>query len=1218
MNAAFTVRLIFLTLLICVLSCIASAEETFTLDVDGDGTQQPLTDGLLIIRHLFSFTGQALTQGAVNEAGTRTDAAVISAYLEANETSLDVDDNGEVEPLTDGLLVIRHLFGFTNTTLSQGAVAGDGNRISSAMIEAYLTSIQVGNSSLGGESLASANNYFETSVSDIILNNCIVCHNDSGPANSTPLRYLNSSQDNYLDSNYETLRSYIAGGDGAKLLSRARGVSHGGGAVLNSSDEAYSTLQEFVVRVESESGLGVEEEPVGDTRTAYFKSTQLLNARDSLRRATILLIGRNPTSAEYALLNGGDESALRAALERVTRDQAFHQFLTRAANDRLLTDAFIDGSPIEQSNIDGNGFYPLGTNAFVEAQAQAGERFFYWPKYDHWRWGLARAPVELIAYIVDNDRDYREVITADYMMMNYAVNDFLEGGASFDLGDPASLTYCKEMPDEPCVDYRIFKPGHNRGQTLQDELLEFEDTDFQSRKIIGHSGFVDYPHAGVLNTQAFLNRYPSTETNRNRARARWTFYHFLGVDIEKSAPRTTDPIALADTENPTMKNSACTVCHQVLDPVAGAFEHYGDIGYYNESWGGEDALPQNYKNTEPEPTASATFVAGETFSVENESYGPSYVLEAELMVGTVYYRVTFNNDYSDENGDRNARFDRLTVTGPSTQETIEFESLPEDAKTSGCGGPQSDGYEQYCSGGVLIPISINETGDHLFELQAAGEQYGDEPVQLIISLDTDAEGADRYRYHQGDTWYRDMRLPGFLSLSAPDQVQSLTWLAEQMVADPWFAEAAVKFWWPALMGQEVVSAPEVIEDADFEQKLALFEAQNALVKTLAESFATGINGGSSFNGRDLIVELMMTPWFRANSAEDSSAPSSGLGTRRLLTPEELEAKFFHLAGFYWGNWNDEFAEWSFDGRHTKLGDEFKILYGGIDSRNVTRRPEQMSAIMFNIAEKMALESACEIVIRDFDRPNDQRRLFIETEILATPERRFLDSVSASMSNTDFQAVAELQATLALGDYFVSLAFTNSYGDELGHRAARFDRLSIIQPNGSTLSVELESPPQGTSVEGCSGNITADYQQLNNNCTINVPLTLTQAGDYTFTLVAAGEQYGDEPVEIGLGLLAALDNQDELKSQLIVLHQKLLGETLSADDPEINASYGLLIEALDYRRSLERKNVDQWPRSSCDNHSWDSKPLDSTDFNGMKGTWITVLTYLMTDFRFLHE
>ena len=87
-----------------------------------------------------------------------------------------------------------------------------------------------------------------------------------------------------------------------------------------------------------------------------------------------------------------------------------------------------------------------------------------------------------------------------------------------------------------------------------------------------------FPHAGILNTKVFLQRYPSTATNRNRARSRWTYYHFLGVDIEKSAPRTTDPVALADTDNPTLNNPACTVCHTIMDPVAGAFQNYGDEG----------------------------------------------------------------------------------------------------------------------------------------------------------------------------------------------------------------------------------------------------------------------------------------------------------------------------------------------------------------------------------------------------------------------------------------------------------------------------------------------------------------------------------------------------------------------------------------------------------------------------------------------------------------
>ena len=53
------------------------------IDVDGDGAVLPLTDGLLVIRSAFGFTGEVLTSGAVNTNGcTRCDAASIQAYLQ--------------------------------------------------------------------------------------------------------------------------------------------------------------------------------------------------------------------------------------------------------------------------------------------------------------------------------------------------------------------------------------------------------------------------------------------------------------------------------------------------------------------------------------------------------------------------------------------------------------------------------------------------------------------------------------------------------------------------------------------------------------------------------------------------------------------------------------------------------------------------------------------------------------------------------------------------------------------------------------------------------------------------------------------------------------------------------------------------------------------------------------------------------------------------------
>ena len=56
-----------------------------------------------------------------------------------------------------------------------------------------------------------------------------------------------------------------------------------------------------------------------------------------------------------------------------------------------------------------------------------------------------------------------------------------------------------------------------------------------------------------------------------------------------------DPVALADTNNPTMHNPACTVCHTGMDPVAGAFQDYGDEGFYKDQWGGMDSLHRLYK-----------------------------------------------------------------------------------------------------------------------------------------------------------------------------------------------------------------------------------------------------------------------------------------------------------------------------------------------------------------------------------------------------------------------------------------------------------------------------------------------------------------------------------------------------------------------------------------------------------------------------------------------
>ena len=52
-----------------------------TMDIDGNGAAEPLTDGLLVLRYLFGFRGATLITGAVGAGCTRCDAPAIEAYL---------------------------------------------------------------------------------------------------------------------------------------------------------------------------------------------------------------------------------------------------------------------------------------------------------------------------------------------------------------------------------------------------------------------------------------------------------------------------------------------------------------------------------------------------------------------------------------------------------------------------------------------------------------------------------------------------------------------------------------------------------------------------------------------------------------------------------------------------------------------------------------------------------------------------------------------------------------------------------------------------------------------------------------------------------------------------------------------------------------------------------------------------------------------------------
>ena len=92
----------------------------------------------------------------------------------------------------------------------------------------------------------------------------------------------------------------------------------------------------------------------------------------------------------------------------------FHEFLVRASNDRLLTDRRSGDIIRDPSFVD----FTNETYRRREVAHVSGDNSDYFEWNDRVQFGARRAPLELIAYVVQNDRPYTEILTADYIMAN--------------------------------------------------------------------------------------------------------------------------------------------------------------------------------------------------------------------------------------------------------------------------------------------------------------------------------------------------------------------------------------------------------------------------------------------------------------------------------------------------------------------------------------------------------------------------------------------------------------------------------------------------------------------------------------------------------------------------------------------------------------------------------------------------------------------------------
>ena len=82
-----------------------------------------------------------MTSGALGGTATRTNPVLIKNYLDSIRPLLDVDANGAADALTDGLLIIRYMFGLRGDALVAGAVGPNAMRAMPQDVEAYIKSL---------------------------------------------------------------------------------------------------------------------------------------------------------------------------------------------------------------------------------------------------------------------------------------------------------------------------------------------------------------------------------------------------------------------------------------------------------------------------------------------------------------------------------------------------------------------------------------------------------------------------------------------------------------------------------------------------------------------------------------------------------------------------------------------------------------------------------------------------------------------------------------------------------------------------------------------------------------------------------------------------------------------------------------------------------------------------------------------------------------------
>ena len=407
-----------------------------------------------------------------------------------------------------------------------------------------------GNTATVASACTSAPASFTGTVWRDLNESCTTCHAQGRVAGGTNLVFVAAGSDL---QNYNILRDFSKD-RGELVLSKSVGMpAHAGGKPYTDTNSAqYKALAALVPEMAAQVCQTAVTTAPGAQPAGFWSGVQMASDTTVLGKASVLFAGRNPTAAEVSAAAAGT-TALRSTIRGYMQGPVFDRFLNDVGDTHFLTPGVV---------VRGNNMglvaadWPtagavLGAANVTQVANAVRNRFDA---------SVRREPVELMKFIVNNDRPYTDMVAGNYTVANGLLTQYL--------GATAQGTFTNVEDDNEWRQATL--PSARLGGTRE--------------------------HAGVLSSHAWLQRVPTTPTNRNRHRVNVLFKQFLATDVGALAVRPIEDGGAA-FKIPTVENPACAVCHDVIDPVAAGFQNWNEANRYlpQRTNNVDHALPGNYR-----------------------------------------------------------------------------------------------------------------------------------------------------------------------------------------------------------------------------------------------------------------------------------------------------------------------------------------------------------------------------------------------------------------------------------------------------------------------------------------------------------------------------------------------------------------------------------------------------------------------------------------------